>query len=210
MTKPLLFLFLMSSSIFAQDLAKNELELIEDTFQANAYLETNNGKGNKLIVFNEVKHKTALAKELFELGNNGVKVIENDYHKTYYKIVEKTEVPYYRVSYIYLDGEKLAASKISKLQRHIISEYKHGMPFKNLAQKYSMDSNANRGGDSGWFTNGEMHPDFEDDIIFGNHHIDDIYSLDIPSKQWHYIILQTHEPKNIAEIKVLKIEEPIE
>jgi parvulin-like peptidyl-prolyl isomerase len=72
-----------------------------------------------------------------------------------------------------------------------------------------MDGNANRGGDSGWFTKGEMHPDFENEIINNNYSLNAIFTIDVPSKNWYYVVLKTHEPKEISEIKVLKIVEAI-
>ena len=210
MTKFFIFLFLISFSVFAQDYTKRELEYIQNPNEAAEFLEANKNKGNKVIVFNEEKHKTGLAKALFELDENAIKEVETRNRKTYYKVIEKSKITHYRVSYVFLDESELDISEINKLQRHIISEYKLGMPFKNLAQKYSMDENANRGGDSGWFAKGVSHPDFENGIIDGNHFINDIFTLEVPSKQSHYVILQTHEPTDIAEIKVLRILEPIQ
>ena len=209
MIKSFIFILLISTSLCAQDFTERELAFVENTEQAENYLTTNNKKGNKFIVFNEEKHKTALAKDLFELGKTGVKVVRTEYQKTYYKIIDKTEIPHYRASYIFLDGNKLDASEINKLQQTIIAKFNRGMSFNDLAKQYSMDDNANKGGDLGWFTLGEIHPIFEDEIVNNNQNLGDIFTLEIASKQWHYIILKTHKPKQIAEIKVLKIVELI-
>lgn len=211
MTKNLLFIAIISVSAFlnAQNSTEKELEFIETPEQIDNYLELKKSKENKLITFNEEKHKTILAKELFELSKGGIKTVTTNFEKTVYKVVEKTKTTNYRAAYIYLDGTEYSTSDLNSLRTKIINEYKNGAPFDFLASKYSMDENANRGGDLGWFAQGDMHPDFENEIINGNHGLNDIFTLDVPSKNWYYVVLKTHEPTDISEIKVLKIVEDL-
>ncbi|WNH10102.1 peptidylprolyl isomerase [Thalassobellus suaedae] len=211
MLKQLLILLLISCSAIlkAQNTTEKELETIETPEQIKSYLETKNSKKNKLITFNEEKHKTRLTKELFKMHVGGTKISENEFEKTYYKIADKTKKIYYRVSYIYLDGTKYKLEKITNLRNLIINKFKNGASFDFLAKQYSMDDNANKGGDSGWFLKGDMHPDFENSIIKDSHEIHDIFTIDIPSKKWYYVILKTYEPKEISEIEVLKIIEQV-
>ncbi|MDO7171228.1 peptidylprolyl isomerase [Mariniflexile sp. AS56] len=212
MTRNLLFAAILCGSalLHAQDSTEKELELLETPEQIENYLELKNSRDNKLITFNEEKHKTTLAKELFGLSKGGIKTIKTDYDKTVYKVVEKTQTTYYRAAYIYLDGTKYSLTDLNTLRTKIIKEYKSGAPFDFLAQRHSMDENANRGGDLGWFTQGDMYPDFENEIINGNHYINEIFMLDVPDKNWYYVVLKTHQPKDISEIKVLKIVEAID
>jgi parvulin-like peptidyl-prolyl isomerase len=199
----------ISSFLFAQTTTEEELATIETPEQVESYLETKNSKNNKLLTFNEEKHKTILAKELFELSVGSTKTNVGEFEKTYYKIVNKTKKTYYRVSYIYLDGSKYDLSNIKALRDRIIKKYKDGASFDFLAKQYSMDSNANKGGDLGWFLKGDMHPDFENEIINAHHELNDIFTIDMPAQKWYYIVLKTHEPKEISEIDVLKIVEPV-
>ncbi|MEN3322281.1 peptidylprolyl isomerase [Mariniflexile soesokkakense] len=212
MTKNLLFATILSISALlnAQNSTEKELELIETPEQIDNYLELKKSKENKLITFNEEKHKTILANELFELSTGGIKTVKTNFEKTIYKVVEKTKTTNYRAAYIYLDGTKYSTNDLNTLRTKIINEYKNGAPFDFLASQYSMDENANRGGDLSWFAQGEMHPDFENEIINGNHALNDIFTIDVPSKNWYYVVLKTHEPKNISEIKVLKIVEDLD
>jgi hypothetical protein len=85
----------------------------------------------------------------------------------------------------------------------------NGAPFDFLAQQFSMDESAKKGGDSGWFKEGDNLFDFEKSVTKGNHQLEDVFSVDSPQSNSYYLILQSHEPKNISEIKVLKIVEPI-
>ena len=209
MHKPLLFLFFISltSILSAQTSTEKELTLIETPEQIESYLESKHSKKNKLITFNKEKHKTILAKSLFKLNVGGTKTTENEFEKTYYKVVKKSAKTYYRLAYIYLDGNKYDATNINALRESIINKYKNGAPFDFLAKQYSMDGNAKKGGDLGWFTKGDMHPDFETEVFSNNHNLNDIFTVDIPSKKWYYVVLNTHQPKNISEIEVLKIVE---
>jgi len=210
MFKKLLLLSLISTTICitAQTSVEDDLKIIKTPEQVKSYLETKKSKKNKLITFNEEKHKTVLAKELFKLRVGGTKTNEGEFNKTFYKVINKSKETYYRVAYIYLDGLKYSLSDLNKLRDKIIAQYNNGAPFDFLAKQYSMDENANKGGDLGWFLKGEMHSDFENEVINKNHELNAIFNIDIPSKNWYYIVLKTHEPKDISEIEVLKIVEP--
>lgn len=203
MTRILLLLFFASNFIHAQEAVETFLDSINDIEKAELYLTSNPSKSNKLVTFNEEKHKTILANDLFSKGSS---TIENDFEKVHYKVVETKSITHYRVSYIYLDGKKLNTSEINTLRSQIINKYTSGVSFEKLAKQYSMDGNANRGGDLGWFAKGEMHPIFEEAII--NSDLNQIFSIDIPESNWYYVVLVTHEPKNIKEISVLKIVTP--
>ncbi len=210
MTKlfPLALLLFFSITVKAQNNIENDLLTVENTEQVKLFLESSSNKGGKIIVFNEEKHKTALAEELFQLSKGMLKTVINDYEKIYYKVIEKTKLPYYRVSYIYFDGTKLSINDINMLRDTIIKKHINGAPFDFLAQQYSMDESANKGGDSGWFKEGDNLFDFEKSVTQGNHQLEDVYSVDSPQNNSYYLILQSYEPKFISEIKVLKIVEP--
>ena len=199
-----------SLTIFAQNSLETELDSITTFEKAKAFIDTHDFKKNKFIVFNEEKHKTTLAKELFNMSMGGTKSFENDYEKTVYKILDKTETTNYRASYIFIDGSKIAKSDIEPLRKTIIRKYQDGASFNFLAKQYSMDRNANRGGDTGWFTENFSDPDLEDIIVNNSYNANDIFTAEVPSKNKYYVILKTYEPKSIAEIKVLKIVEEIE
>lgn len=211
MTKllPFSLLLLFTTYIAAQNEIEKELITIDNSDQVKKFLTLNSNKDNKIIVFNEEKHKTTLANELFQLSKGSVKIIENDHEKIYYKIIEKNQIPYYRVSYIYLDGTKLTIKDVNSLRNIIIKKHENGAPFDFLAQQYSMDKNADKGGDSGWFKDGDNLYDFEKRITKESHQLETVYTIKSPKNNSYYIILQTYEPKNILEINVLKIVEPI-
>lgn len=203
----LLLLFLTASPIFSQRKLKKELDSITTTERAEEFLRTHKKRGNKIITFNEEKHKTRLAKEILKMNKGGAKLIKNEIENIHYKVIEKNKIVYYRVSYIRLDGSKMSIADIDKLRPRLISQIKQGVPFKDLALRYSMDSNKKQGGDSGWITYGDMLPEFEAKVMNDNYAVDDVFEVDVESNKWYYVVQKTHDQKNITEVKVLKVVE---
>ncbi len=206
----LLLLLCVSTSIcFSQNDFEKELDSIQTTEDAKTYIENNETVKGKVITFNKEKHHTRIADELFRLGKGSKKVYKTDLEKTYYKIVDKNEIPYQKLSYIFLDGKQKSMKEINSIRQNIITKYNNGFRFEDLAKHYSMDNNAKRGGDLGWVTQGDLHPDFEAQVLDNSHQVDDIFTIDIPEQQWYYVILKTEDTKFIEEIKVLKVTEPV-
>ncbi len=203
----LVIYLLLSFNTLAQRKFQKELDSVTTIERAQRFINSKNGKKNKIITFNEEKHKTKLTQELLKLSNGGHKVIKKEGENIHYKILEKNEIIYYRVSYILLDGKEFSISSIEKLRPQIIEQHDRGVPFKDLALQYSMDNNKKRGGDSGWFTYGDMLPEFEEQVMNDKHQKDDIFTVNVESNQWYYVVKKTHDKKSITEIKVLKVVE---
>lgn len=204
MYRLLFFTILFTYSTYSQESLTRDLDSILNIDQAEMYLANNPSKGSKLISFNEEKHKTTLAKDLFERGRS---TIESDFKITHYKVVESNTALHYRVSYIFLDGEKLSKSEIQSISSLIMSKHAIGVPFNKLAKQYSMDINARRGGDTGWVKQGSFDPKFEDTAINSPLNVGDLVTLNISDNQMYYVILKTHDIKYIKEIQALKIVE---
>jgi len=206
----LLLLGLVITTVcFSQNDFESEIDSIQTLDEAKIYVKKNKSLKGQVITFNKEKHHTQIADELFRLGKGSKKVYKTDMIKTYYKVVEKNEIPYQKLSYIFLDGKKKTMEEINILRQNIILKYNNGFRFEDLAKHYSMDTNANRGGDLGWVTHGDLHPDFEAYVLDNSHQVDDIFTVDIPNQQWYYVILKTEDTKYIEEIKVLKVTEPV-
>ncbi|KAB1071921.1 hypothetical protein F6U93_00315 [Tamlana haliotis] len=204
---PCLLLFLTIFCVQAQTSIEKDLKKIETPEEADAYLEENNSKLNKLITFNEEKHKTKLAISLFKKNVGGTEVVDREYEKVHYKIISKTSNNYNRVSYIYLDGAKYNMSDLNALRTKIIANFKDGAPFDFLAKRYSMDERATKGGDTGWFTKGKLDTALEQSFVDSSYGLNDIFTVDLPESNRYYVVLKTYEPKEISELKVLKITE---
>lgn len=118
-----------------------------------------------------------------------------------YKVLSETTIQAFRVSYIFLDGNKLSLNKIEKLRTEILKEYENGISFASLANKNTMDNNND--GDLGWFIQGMMVPDFE--IAIKNHTLNDIFKVDVANEKWYYIVLKTFNNRKVKEFGILKI-----
>ena len=84
-----------------------------------------------------------------------------------------------------------------------MSKLNSGKQFNHLAGKYSMDRNARKGGDLGWFTSNKASEEFVNSLKENN--VNTIFNLDLPETKKHYIINKTHQQKNIRLLQVLKI-----
>lgn len=189
----------------AQNSFETQLDSIVSIDEAQEFIETNKKAKGKVFIFNKEKHKTKLADELFSMYTGGKKVIQSDYKTTYYKIIDKNKVLHNRVRYILFDSAKMSVSEINALRAQIISRYKEGYEFKTLAKYYSMDINAKKGGDTGWYIKGTLHPDFEKAVE--SHSVDELFTLDLVENKNYYLILKSFETKAIPEITVLKFSE---
>ncbi|TXD85047.1 hypothetical protein ESY86_00390 [Subsaximicrobium wynnwilliamsii] len=200
---------LIATATFAQDDFEKSLDLVQTETDANTFLENNTASEGKVIVFNKEKHKTRLAKELFSLGLGAKTYDKNNLQPTYYKVIEKTSTAYYKASVIFFDASVKSLEAINYSRNAIISKYRRGVRFENLARNYSMDQTAKQSGDLGWITKGSLHPKLENAIFEGKHKVNDIFAVDVPETNAYYLVVITEAEKMIDEIKVLKVTEPL-
>jgi parvulin-like peptidyl-prolyl isomerase len=118
-----------------------------------------------------------------------------------FKIVEAQDVPLYRVSYIFFDGNLLDKTLIDSFRTLVMEKFRQGTSFAKLAKEYTMDFNPT--GDLNWFTTGEMVAEFEDAVK--KHKQFDLFTVDIPSKNWYHVVLKTFDDRIIKKLTILKI-----
>lgn len=119
-----------------------------------------------------------------------------------YKVVEAKESIAFRSSYIFLDGGSLSKPEIDSLKKVISQKATAGASWQDLSKQYTMDGNKTFG-DTGWFFGPEMLPaEFQDAVE--KHKTGEIFFVDVPDKQWHYIVKKTHDDLVKKEITVLK------
>jgi parvulin-like peptidyl-prolyl isomerase len=191
-----LFWVLCFQNLFAQNLEK-QIEKINTIEQATEFVEKNPEFEASIFSITpelDTVNIPAYYKKL-ELGS----VISEDGY--IFKAISVEKIEAFRVSYIYLDGKKLTFSQIEKLRSKIISQFKEGIAFSDLAKEYTMDGNLS--GDLNWFTEGMMVPEFEEAIKM--YKKDEIFTVDIPNRNWYYVTLKTYEDKFISKITLLSI-----
>lgn len=121
----------------------------------------------------------------------------------FFKILESKTVTSFRVKYIFLDNRKITIDSIISLRKIILKRLKDGEAFETLAAEYSMDGNAKKGGDLGWFSEGMMREEFENQVRM--HAKDEVFTVDIPSEKWFYLVKKSHEPRKDKQQTVLYV-----
>lgn len=118
-----------------------------------------------------------------------------------YKIIDSRKTVALRVSYIFLDGNKMSLQAINDLRKKIVNQYKNGAKFSDLANQYTMDSA--KDGDLSWFTEGTMVKEFETAIK--KHNKNDIFTIDLTKENWYYVALKTYQDQIVEELTILKV-----
>lgn len=201
-----LFLFIPFLS-FSQLKLEKQLDSITTYEDAKSYIKNNKSYKGKLITFNTEKHKTKLAKELFELSIGEKTSYKTENGKTFYKVISKDDSAHYKVSIIEFDSNTTSLSEINSLRTFILKGIINGKhKFENLARVYSAHPSGKTGGDLGWLKKGVMSSNFEKTLK--NKKVGRVFIFDEHRKKKHYVVLKTEDNKLIKEITVLKISEP--
>lgn len=199
---PFFLVLFMACSLHAQrDLFQQRYDEYANFGKTEAELDALKQTG-EILVFNEVKHKTKLAKTLFKKNLNKKHKEKTRTGDKLYEVIGRREVPHYRINYIFLDGNKLSSNQVEALLKKIQGMHEEGIKFTSLARQYSMDIHANNGGDSGWFQEAATIPEFFAAIQNSNRLANEVFRVDLPSANWYYLVQKTYSSTSISEILV--------
>ncbi|HSB94047.1 MAG TPA: hypothetical protein VLC28_13070, partial [Flavitalea sp.] len=71
-----------------------------------------------------------------------------------------------------------------------------------LSDKYTMDGNTTHG-DTDWFSGEYSFPkEFQDAVQ--QHKVGEIFLVEVPEKQWNYIVKKTHDDRVKKEMTVIR------
>ncbi len=189
---------LATMPIFAQLTVREQFEKINTVQQAQKFIDANSNLKPILLNLALGRDTTLIDKRL--LRQNIGDVFSVGY--VTYKVIEGKESVNYRAHYIFLDGGSLSLSEVEALKKEILDKHAAGANFEELSDQYTMDGN-NTKGDTGWFFGEEMMPkEFQDAVK--RHKKDDIFFVDVPDKEWHYIVKKTYDDEVTKEITVLR------
>jgi parvulin-like peptidyl-prolyl isomerase len=191
-------LLLVSSSIFAQLTVREQFEKIKTTQDAEKYIAANPNLKPALLNVVYGKDTTLLDKRL--LKQNKGDIFSVGY--VTYKVLEVEEAIQYRASYVFLDRGSLNNREIDSLSKIIVQKHSSGTPFEQLADQYTMDGNTTHG-DLGWFFGEDMVPKELQDAV-SKHKLGEVFFVDVPERQWYYIVKKTYDDQIKKEIKVLR------
>ena len=122
-----------------------------------------------------------------------------------YKLLDLQLIEEMRVRYVFLNGDVMNMKEIDALRDSILGEVKAGTPFEQLASEFTMDGNQAQG-DLGWTATSTLVSDFVEKVK--PHEVGDLFTLDIPLKNWYYVVLKTHDEREIKRIKLVRIKCP--
>lgn len=203
------FLFLsfatfIDCSIYAQYQLFNQEYDISKQFNLPQAETKEYKEDGKLVLFNEEKHRTKLAKELLEIKVGKKVKQEGVTNFRIYKVLASTKVMHHRLRYIFIDGNKLSKKELKDRLAYIRSLLDKKVKFESVARQYSMARNARTGGDSGWFKKDETHPKFFKAATSNNRYANEVFFIEVPEQNWYYLVKKTYSPKPVREILVLK------
>jgi hypothetical protein len=119
-----------------------------------------------------------------------------------YKVLESTDTVAYRANYIFLDGSEYSKTQLDSLKKLIVQQASSGVSFVALSDKYTMDGNKTHG-DTDWFFGEYSFPkEFQDAVQ--NHKFGDIFFVEVPERQWNYIVKKTYEDRIKKDMLILK------
>lgn len=184
-------------NLYAQGNAVPDLKNIQSIEQANALVEDFPDLKASVYTFNAKTDTFPNNKKLLKSRKGDIVKIEN----ITYKILDTGAMKIFRVSYIYFDGSQLSLRTVNSFREKIIRKYKKGILFETLAKQYTMDGNTT--GDTGYFGENIMVPEFESAVR--QHEKGDLFTVDIPSLNWYFIVKKTYADQTFEGMKVLVI-----
>lgn len=193
-------LLFCSGSVFAQGqlTVTEQFQKITTVPQAEQFIAANPNLKPTILKISSLKDTSVIIKRL--LRQNKGDVFSVGY--VTYKVLDATEKVNYRANYIFLDGASLSPAEIDSLKKLIQQKHAAGATFEQLSDQYTMDGNTTHG-DTGWFFGEEMMPkEFQDAVK--NHKTGEIFSVDVPDKQWHYLVKKTYDDDDKKEMTVLR------
>lgn len=199
MKSSLVVLFaLISAPILAQETVTEKFQKIATVEQAQQYITANPQLKPAMLELQLGRDSALIDKRL--LRQNKGDVFSVGY--VTYKVLEVKESIALRAAYIFLDGSSLTKSEVDSLKKVITQKAGAGEDWGKLSDQYTMDGNKTKG-DTDWFW-GEYNFPKEFQTAVQQHKTGEIFFVDVPEKQWHYIVKKTHADDIKKEIKVLR------
>ncbi|PWT97449.1 MAG: hypothetical protein C5B52_13880 [Bacteroidetes bacterium] len=192
-----LFLFI-ASSVFAQATVREQFEKINTVADAQKYVDANANLKPAILHLDNRKDSSLIDKRLLKQNKGDVFAVGY----VTYKVIDAKESVQFRSSYIFLDGGALSNSEVDSLKNIIMKKISEGVAWDKLSDQYTMDGNTTHG-DTGWFFGPEMLP-AEFQTAVQKHKLGEVFFVDVPEKQWHYIVKKTYDDDFKKEITVLK------
>lgn len=198
--------FLIFISIFisySQPSLFNQLYDEITDFDLSEHEINNLKKKGELVIFNEEKHKTKIAKDVFKKRVGKSIKNKDGVGTTTYTIIAEKKILHYRMNYIFIDGNTMSTVKVDNMRKSLRKLLDDDVKFESVARQYSMDYNGKRGGDSGWFKEKKTLPEFFKATNQPKLLANEVFEVNLPEMNWFYIVKKTYTPITIKEVLVL-------
>jgi parvulin-like peptidyl-prolyl isomerase len=189
---------ILSAAVFSQPTVREQFLKIETMAQAQKFIDANAPLKPTLLNLSYGKDSTLIDKRLLKQKKGDIFSVGY----VTYKVLDATESVQYRASYIFLDGSSLSTSEVDSLKKVITKKLSDGGNFEKISDEYTMDGNTTHG-DTGWFFGEETVPKELQEAV-KNHKLGEIFYVDVPDKQWHYIVKKTYDDEIKKDIVVLR------
>lgn len=191
-------LLFFSIVVLAQPTVREQFEKIKTQQDAQKFIDANAPLKPTLLHLTLGKDSTLIDKRLLKQKKGDIFSVGY----VTYLVLDGTESVNYRAQYIFLDGGSLSVAEIDSLKKVITQKIAAGESVDKLSDQYTMDGNTTKG-DTGWFFGEEMMPkEFQEAVK--NHKKDDVFFVDVPQNDWHYIVKKTYDDEVKKEITVLR------
>jgi hypothetical protein len=199
MKNSLAALFLLfSTQIFGQPTVTEQFQKIVTVQQAQQYIDAHPELKPALLSLSAGKDSTLIDKRLLRQKQGDIFSVGY----VTYKVLESKDTINFRASYIFLDPSTYSKSEIDSLKKLILQKASAGASFETLSDQYTMDGNKTHG-DTEWYFGEYLVPkEFQEAVQ--KHKLGDIFFLDVPDKQWHYIIKKTQDDRVKKDVIVLR------
>lgn len=187
---------ILSLVVGAQDIP-SLLKKVHTIKQAWTFIQAHPQLHGDVVSFISPEDSSALGRKIFSAKRGSMVTTDSNL----YKVLWDTSCRYSKVNYIFLSGDDLSSQQIDSIRNLITDEYKKGTPFSQLASLYSMDASTN--GDLPWFCPGTMVKEFEDAV--NQHRAGDLFTVNIPSRKWYYVVKKIYESKKGRQVVTLKL-----
>jgi hypothetical protein len=198
------FTVFLVAGVFTASAQQNQLtvreqfEKIKTVQEAEKWIAANASLKPTLLNLSYGKDTTLIDKRLLKQAKGDVFSVGY----VTYKVLDATESIQYRASYIFLDRSVLQNREVDSLSKVITKRLNAGENFEKLSDEYTMDGNTSRG-DFGWFYGEEMVPK-EVQTAVSKAKLGDLFYVDVPDKQWYYIIRKTYDDQIKKDVVVLR------
>jgi parvulin-like peptidyl-prolyl isomerase len=192
-----MFLFL-SATLFAQPTVREQFEKIKTVQDAEKYITANPNLKPAILRLSYGKDTALIDKRLLKQNKGAVFSVGF----VTYKVIDVEESIQYRASYVFLDRGSLNNKEVDSLSKIIVQKHSSGTPFEQLADQYTMDGNTTHG-DLGWFYGEDMVPKELQDAV-AKHKLGEVFFVDVPERQWYYIVKKTYDDQIKKDIVVLR------